>query len=320
MSRVLTSSKLVNSVRQRAMIPNDTSTYTDQDILDILNEEIDVGLLSTLMSLNEEHLVTYEDQNLERNKVRYKMPYRSVANKLRDVAIVGGDQRGSHYELSRISLEELADYRNNYVTFDEDVFYVEGNEIVLVQSDLRAGDHIRMYFYLRPNVIVTEDKVGKITSIDRNTGVITVSNYPQTFSNLQQMDFVSHRSPNKILSYDITPTSTDSVTKTMTFSTDLIPEDLQIGDYLCLAEETPVPNLPTEMHPILAQRAAIFILEALGDTEGLANAEKKLKKMEEATMQIIDSRVEGAPEKINPRHSTLVETTVLGRIRRRRRL
>lgn len=325
MSRVLTSSKLIDSIRKRAMIPDDTSTFEDQDILDILNEEIDAGLLATIMSLNEEHLVTFEDEPLTTNKNGYKIPYRAVGNKLRDVAIVTPNSSGTglideHYELSRISLEELSDYRNNYVSFDEDTFYVQGNQVFLVQSDARGGTHIRMYFYLRPNSIVLQERTAKVIAIDTNTGVVSLDSFPDDFANLPDFDFIEHRSPNKILSYDISPSSVDSSTRTITFTASDIPDDLKVGDYVCIAEETPVPNIPTEYHPLLAQRAAVHILEAMGDTEGLSNATRKLKQMEDSIMQITDDRVEGAPQKINPRHSTLVETTILNRLRRRRSL
>ena len=49
MSRVLTSSKLVESVRTRAMLPNDTSVYTNEQILDAINEQMDTALLPALL-------------------------------------------------------------------------------------------------------------------------------------------------------------------------------------------------------------------------------------------------------------------------------
>jgi len=303
MSRVLTSSKLINSVRQRAMIPTDTSVYTDQDILDILNEEMDIGLLPTLMSLNEEHLVTFEEYDADTNTSRFKIPYRSIANKLRDVAYV--DSTGGVYEMSRISLEEISDYRTSQTTYSEDVFYVEGNDIVLVDNNLGSYEKIRMYYYLRPNTIVKESEIGTITSIDRTTGVVTVSNFPSTFNTLPEMDFVGSRTPNKTYSFDIKPTSINANTKTIEFSVSDIPNDLIVGDYLCVKEQSPVPQIPTEMHPVLAQMAAVHILEALGDSEGLRNALARLEQMKAATMQIVDDRVEGSPQKVKPRNGTL---------------
>ena len=40
MSRILNGDAMINSARRRTMTPDDTSAFTDQDILDILDEEI----------------------------------------------------------------------------------------------------------------------------------------------------------------------------------------------------------------------------------------------------------------------------------------
>jgi hypothetical protein len=297
------------------MIPTDTSVYTDEDILEILNEEIDAGLLSTLMTLHEEYLVNYEDLEFESGKSKYPIPYRAVGNKLRELAIVTSE--GNHYELSRIALDQLSDYKNGLLASDRNVFYVENNYVVLVDSQL-SGEKLRMYYYLRPNSLVLEKYTAKIANINTSTGVITLDTFPVAFANLNKMDFVAYRSPNKIHAFDKTPTSVSSNTKTITFNTTDIPEELMVGDYLCISEQTPVPNVPTEMHPLLAQRAAVHILEAMGDTEGLANAKAKLQQMESSVNNLIDDRVEGSPQKIKPRYSALQETSTLLRYRRRR--
>ena len=306
MSRVLTATKLVESVRKRAMIPTDTNVYTDESILEIINEEIDAGLLSTLLTLHEEYLVHYEDFQTVNGQTAYPIPYRSVGNKLRGAALVCSS--GSIYELSRISIDQLSDYRNDTRSFNRNVFYVENNYIKFADTQSLNSEYIRMYYYLRPNKIVLEKYSGKITDINRTTGVITLSSFPSAFSNLPQMDFVAYRTPNKLHSFDIQPLASDVNTKTMTFSVSDIPSELIVGDYLCNQEETPVPNIPTEMHPLLAQRAAVHILEALGDTEGLANAKAKLQQMELSINNIIDNRVESSPQKVTPRHSALMES------------
>jgi hypothetical protein len=314
MSRVLTSSKLLESVRTRAMLPDDTSVYTDQRILDVLNEQMDTALLPALLSINEEHLVVSQDNNLSSNN-RYKIPYRAIGNKLRDVNYSIG---GNVYELSRMSLEELSDYRTNGTnSFYNDAFYVEGDEIVLLSSS-RSFSNLKMYFYLRPNVIVKESEVGKITTIDKDTGLITFEKFPENFSNITEFDFVSNVTPNKILKWDITKTGSNQSTKSMTFDPSDVPGGLAVGDYVCAKEESPVPNIPTEYHPILAQMAAVHILEALNDTEGLQNATRRLDRMLEAVMEMTDDRVEGAPQKIKQRHSPLMNTFGYFNGRRRR--
>ena len=307
MSRILNSTKLIASVRKRAMLPNDTSTYTDQDILDILNEELDIGMLPKLLSLNEEHLVNHEEIPTDGSKVRFPIPYRSIGNKLRDVALV--DTSGGVHELSRISLEEISDYSYYYDGLaDTSLFYIENNEVVLVSSTVGSYESVRMYFYLRPNVIVLEKETAIIDLIDRTTGTVVLRTFPKTFSSTPEMDFIGARTPNKTFAYDKAPMSVNVNAKTVVFNPSDIPASLSVGDYLCLRETTPVPQIPTEMHPVLAQRAAIHMLEGLGDTEGLRNAMNRLDRMDMDTMSLVDDRCEGSPQKINQRHSPLKQT------------
>lgn len=306
MARNLIATKLIESVRNRAMIPDDSTVYDDQSILEILNEEIDVGLLDTLLTLHEEHLVTYTDKVPE-NK-RLVIPHRSVASKLRDLhRLTGGDIR----EMSRVSLEELSDYDSGYSDSNSDLFYVEGDEVVLLGESTNT---MRMYFNLRPNVISLESTCAQITGINRSTGVIQFSSIPAEFVSLDNLDFVQDKSPNKILAFDIAVTSVTISTKSIVVDPASIPTRLTVGDWVCPIETSPYANVPTEMHPLLAQRAAIYILEALGDGENLVAARGKLGQMEKSIQKILVDRVEGAPRKIKSRHGFLVGSS--GTVRR----
>jgi len=298
MARNLIATKLIESVRNRAMIPDDITVYDDASILSILNEEIDVGLLNTLLTLNEEHLVTYTDKVPEDK--RLVIPSRSVASKLRDLhRLTGGNVR----EMSRVTLEEISDYSSGYSDSNSDLFYVEGDEIVLLGD---TSNTMRMYFHLRPNVIALESTCAQISGIDRTTGVIQFSTIPSAFTSLDNLDFIQDKSPNKILAFDIAVTSVTLSTKSLIVDPLSIPKRLSVGDWVCPVETSPYANVPTEMHPVLAQRAAIYILEALGDNENLAAARGKLNQMETSIQKILDDRVEGAPRKIKSRHGFLV--------------
>lgn len=305
MARNLLASKLIKSVRDRAMIPDDVSVYDDQSILEILNEEIDVGLLDTLLTLHEEHLVTYTDTEsyVVNNEKRIVIPHRAIANKLREVHYISN---GSICELSRIDLSEVADFRyevNNYSNRN-DIFYVEGDEIVILSNGGESS--YRLYFHLRPSYIVKEDRCAQINNIDRETGIIQFEEIPQVFTSLKIADFVQDRSPNKILAFDIDINSVSIAQRTVTVSPSSIPRRLSVGDWVCFSEESPYANVPTELHPVLAQRAAIYILEAMGDNENLNSARMKLKQMERSVQKILDDRVEGAPRKIKNRFGALV--------------
>lgn len=316
MARPIIASRLIRSVRNRALIPTDTSTFQDEDILDILNEEVTQGLLSTIMVLNEEHMVDHIDIPIDSSEDLsggIEIPERAVGNKLREVSYI---RSGNVYELSRISLEEISDFRNDYdrYNYNLDLFYVEGNKVKFISNKVNA-DFIRMYFYMMPNDIVKEDECSEVFSIDNNedgTTTLNMTSVPDSFSNLPIMDIVGGKVPNKIKKFDINPISVNRTQKTITFNTSDIDGVIEKGDFVCQQFTSPYLNMPTEMHSLLAQRAAIYILEALGDTEGLRNAMMRLQQMETSIQTILEDRVEGAPQKINPRHSPLSQTFWVG--------
>ena len=315
---VLTSSELIRSIKRRAMIPSDQNTFTDEDFLEMLNEELQYFGVPHLLRTHEEYLMVFEDIPVVGGQVRYEIPYRALGNKLREVSYVtnvsgltGSNTGEQIFELSRISVEDLPDYNNYSTSRYAQSFYVENNKIVLL-GELPEGNTavLRMHFYLRPNSLVLEKFAGKIQSIDTVGGVVTLESFPDAFSSSPDMDFVKFQSPNIILGYDATPTAVDSSTRTVTFATTDLPSDLKVGDYLNVAQETVVAQLPVELHAILAQRVAVAALEALGDQEGLASAQRRLEMMEKSSNDIIDNRVEGAPEKITNRHGTLREAVI----------
>lgn len=313
MAKVMTSDDLIRSLKRRALIPTDQSTFSNEDFLEILNEEMDTGILPYLLEQHEEHLVNYVEIEADSTfPFEYAIPYRAIGNKLRDVALVNGS--GIVYELSRASLEEISDYQTFTTTDDTGVFYVENNKIVLMNLNTSIGAKIRMYFYLRPSSLVLQKETGKITSIAKGATetVLTLENFPSKFAKNPQFDIVGSRSPNKLKKFDISidPDNINQNTKSVTIPNDLLPEDLEVNDYLCQAEESPFPQIPTELHPILAQRGAVYCLESLGDTEGLSNAIRKLESMEKGVTNLIENRVEGAPQKIKARHTPLRDAVI----------
>lgn len=319
MSGVLTSTKLIESIKRRALIPSDQNTFTDDDFLEMLNEEIQYFAIPHLLRTHEEYLLTSVDVDLDGSQ-KYEIPYRALGNKLRELSYVVTDEANGEqiYELSRISVEDLPDYNNSNTSRYTQAFYIENNNVVLLGEIPTSGASLRMHFYLRPNSFVLAERTGTIQNIDRDTGVITLESFPSALANSPDIDFVKYQSPNIILDFDKTPTAVDSNTRTITFSTTDIPSNLQVGDYINVAQETIVPQLPVELHAILAQRVAVAALEALGDQEGLASAQRRLDMMEQSSNDIIDNRVEGAPEKISNRHGTLRQAVANNKIGRRR--
>jgi hypothetical protein len=400
MSSILKTGDLIRSIKRRAFIPSSQETFTDEDLLEMATEEINLGLVPLIQRMHEEHLVYYTEIVLEPSKKRYAIPARAHGNKLRDVALV--DENDNVFEMHRYSLNELSDFSNTTAYINARGFYLENNDIILTNFQTNIGQKLRIYFYMRPNSLILEsngaviNSVSDIVEVDKinpiasaistitpagskaivvcpNHGIpngrkVAISNV--TLSDLsifsgvyeisiinsnsfsigaslalsgtggtatlmldvkslqvnslpthmvadQYFDFVQNISPNKIIYYDVRINDVNQSLGIISFAAESIP-DIEAGQYVTAAEETFVPNIPTELHPILAQRVAVACLEAMGDEQNKQSAERKLANMEKDAGTFLDNRVEGAQVKIKSRHSPLVNTlNTLGRRNRR---
>lgn len=89
------------------------------------------------------------------------------------------------------------------------------------------------------------------------------------------------------------------------FDSSDVPTDLIISDYICAESECIIPQIPSDLHTVLTERTCARILAAQGDQQGLAATNQKLAEMEARQGTLIDSRVDGAPQKVTSRQSLL---------------
>lgn len=311
MSSILDSKNLIRTIKRRAFVPSSQETFTNDDFLEMATEEINIGLMDQLMNARGDYLVQKVDVTLQTGVFEYPIPDRAVANKLRDVSII--DQNGNVvYELAQISLEELSEFDGPYTLQSRNAFYMQNNNIVLTTQTLAPNYKLRMYFYIRPNKLVINERAATVSSIVDNgtTSDVSFSTIPTFFTSDIKYDVIGTKSPNKIKLFDLVPVSVNSNTKTISFNNSDIKSDagsyiFEVGDFVNKAEESIVPNIPTELHPIVAQRVAVACLEAMGDEQNKQSAERKLAAMEKASLRMLSNRVEGAPKKIRNRHGTL---------------
>jgi hypothetical protein len=80
---------------------------------------------------------------------------------------------------------------------------------------------------------------------------------------------------------------------------------LKPGDYMSLANEAIIPQIPPDLHNGLAERTAARILSALGDQAGLQNSMTKIAEIDQKQGNLLNNRSEGNPQKILNRNSML---------------
>lgn len=295
------------------MIPQNQSTFSESDFLTFANEELQMGLIPMILRHHEEYFVVVEEINLVSNKSEYAIPSRSIGNRLRDVYFKSNS--GSKREMTRVDIQNIPYYDNNGTNSSSSniyAYYVKNNKIVLIPGVSQAsnGETLVMSYFFRPNQMVSESRTATITAINTTTGEVTVSSLPRQsgqviFSTATKLDLIMASTPHITLEYDLLPTAINTTTNVITFTPSDLPADLVVGDYVNIAHETCVPQIPSDLHMQLAVRIALRCLQAMGDTESVNTEAAALKELTDNASQIVSSRVDGAPKKIVNRHATL---------------
>lgn len=314
MALYYTSNTLIESIKQKAAVPTNQATFTNARFLTMANEELIIGLVPSVLQLHEDYFLYEETVALVANQSEYAIPYRAIGNKLRDVEFL--DTNNNRFSMTRVSIGDTPTFQGPVRNTSPYTYAVVNNRIRILPSmgEAPTGSLVFTY-YIRPSEIVAEERIGIITEINRTTGVISLSNFPENFSLSILMDFYQVQSPHRPLIIDIQPTAVDSTSLTVTFDLDDIPSQLVVGDHLAQAYECMIPQIPSDLHIVLIHRVAEQVLESQGDTEGLQNAKAKIAEMEIKTGTLIDDRVEESPMKAVNKYSALQS----GRWGRRRR-
>lgn len=300
-----TSNTLIDAVRRRASLPKADSLYSDEDILAFATDEIYDDVLPLIRNSQEEYLI-YTKKVLVQNGVQaYEIPERSVASELRDLYFE--DSNGNIYEMTRILPDDKFDRRYLSRSVSQPYnFYMENNTVVLNEKiNSPATGYLVMKFILRPSALVITDRVAKITDIDRTTGIITVSKIPSVFNMSLKYDFTKTRSPHNMLAMDVSAVGLNLISNQITFNVEDIPQNLAVGDRICIENESDIPQIPTEMHRLVIAKTVERVLEGIRDSEGLANAIRKTQQVERGMDDLMENRVTSAPLKIKNKTSFL---------------
>ncbi len=401
MSSYETSNSLIESVKNRALIPTNQQTFTVDNFLRFANEEMMMGILPLVEQFHEEFFIFEEAFPVNPNQTAYEIPSRATGNKLRSLYLL--DSQQNRFPMTRISSDDLEYYNGGGYGQSIAAFYVANNTVNLLSS-VGSNNNSKLLFsyYFRPNKLVKEERVARVQAVsptasisfttlnvDTGTDVITLTAHnlasgmsvtlsssgtlpapltvgtqyyiecpsistvkiyldedltqlvdltntgsgthavipnaydvtfqasmPTVFNSQAVFDIIQAKSPHKTLRYDLTPAavttsfirfkkedmrrSMDDLNSTPVY---ILPKK---DDLVTLAGETIIPQIPDELHSMLAQRVACRCLEALGDQQGLQAANLKLAEMEAKSATLINDRIESSPQKIVNRNSPLM--------------
>lgn len=286
------SAELLTSIKTRGMVPANAGSWTDDELLRAATEEILTWHLPLLVAAKGEYLVKDEFLALLSTDnafpaAAYDISYRAAA--VRHVKYVTGlvtDANGTTTAGQESPMEELtppeqASFSLQRVTRGVPRWFTfrEGKIEVYPAPNTPSGQaSLWVKWHMRPSRLTLTTNCRLITNVQADTPtagktrITLTSAIPSALAGAigTLYDFVSARNPFPVKAWDVatTTTMTGGVSTTMdVLSTSLRQAGggsagVAIGDYLCPAEKTLFPNIPSELHSAAALRAAATAVSA----------------------------------------------------------
>jgi hypothetical protein len=281
-----TSDDLINYIKLYGAVPSQQPAFSNDELLDITNNELLTIIVPFIMDHREDYFVTSTDTTITRDDNDYGIPSKAVGGVIREIKLVRNDAR---LNLPRIDLDQLHNHSEG--------FYIEDNNIKIINVNNFIGYTIRIYYYRRPNLLIrTADSTNgaaKVGSISGTTVTVSTT-VPSVWSTSTDIDFIQATPPFNYLQEE--ETITGIAGSDITFAS--VPSTLAVGDWLCASGYSTIPTIPAEVHYLLAQGVVIKVLESLADQKGVRSAVAKYKQMEERISNLLSPRVQGEPKRI----------------------
>jgi len=290
-----TDNELVPQVQRITHIPTANVTFLAADICALADRETRPSLMNRILSVREGFYLTYIDIPVNTTGV-FAIPYRAIAQRIHGVQMVVSTLI---YPLARIEPKDMTNTINPPT--NTYAFFIEGNNIVTLP--ILPSGVCRIWHYVRPSNLVSSTTCAQVTAINLGANTVTVSSVPTSFTIGTNIDFTQDQPPFSLLEYDVAIANIAG--SVLTFGSGLVPSALAVGDWLCPAGTSPVPQMPLEFHPVLEQRTAVRCLLSQGYLQKAAAEQKKLEEMEKEVMSIINPRDEGNAKKIAPNRSLI---------------
>ncbi len=272
-----TTTDLVTSIQDRMMLPDASSgSFSPAAILRLATLELQGPIASMIQAAREKYYETFADQAITANQPTYAIPSRAIGGVISVAQYVSG-----------ISIRQLPVLDPNEcvtsATGTPRGFYFQNNSVVLYPTPAQTYGTLRLRYFQRPSTLEQTSNCAQVVSFDATTITATV---PSAWTTTSLLDFIPQAVPYTpySLSSAITNVSTTTITMTAT------PSALAIGDWVALAEYTPIPEILRELFPVLSQATVCRILEAQGATEKLP-----------AAMSVLSAYIQAAKIQIAPR-------------------
>lgn len=305
-----TTTRLLEHVRRVASLPTASSVagYADADLLAHADAALQGRLLPFVTRHRDEHGIHQLDVTATSEFVR--LPPRVAAGHLRDVTAPNPAGAPGYVSVPRLEPEDLSDwYIGAPVSQQQMAFVVQAGFLRLVPAPPTGGATLRLTYVRTASTLALVSSCVPVTTISSGTtvamghaaisGALTAAQDVILVSNGDSLgDSMAVGGGG---STTVTNFASTSFNATFGNTATEVARYLAEGLYICPAGTTCIIPLPDLVSPLLAQRTAVAVMDAIGDREASQRMADIADNMEAELSTTIGERVEGEPQKVRPK-------------------
>jgi hypothetical protein len=284
------------AVKRYCAVPTSQVTFQNIDFYALADDSIRAKIVPLVLKHMAEFYVTNQDYAINANVNKYAIPPRAINMNLRSIEVVSTADPDTKVPLEQLNREDLYAGITGNIRYliKKNGFYLEGNYVVLYPTPTQSLDLLRLNYFIRPNQLVDPSACGLITAINTGANQITCSGVPSTWTTANLVDLVKAQPGFDCTAIDQVITNINS--GVITFQSAL-PTNLSVGDYVCLAGQSCVVQVPVELQPLLTHYVVVRVLAAQGDAK-LKDAQSELEELEKNASLLLTPRVQGNVKRV----------------------
>lgn len=282
-----TTADLLTAVKADAMSPSNQATLTDANILAFATDEMLSFMVPAILGVKGGYFETVQDTTIVAGQASYSIPSRAIGGKLSNISVV--DSQGVETNVPVVEYNEDAAKMGGLVGYSYTVAYVRNYKVTLVPVPTGVTT-LRMVYYARPGDLVLTTSAMQVATVGGSSLVLDSALSGLTTG--VPFDIIQNNPGFTFLGIDQTATVASA---TLTFTP---PSGVAVDDWVALAGQSPIPQIPYELHPVLRIRTTARVMNALGDQRAYELKMNQAEALQQQMLKLLAPRVDRASHKI----------------------
>lgn len=271
--------ELLATLKVRGQIPVSAGTWTAAALLKAMSDEAETWHTPLLVKAKGEYNILTQDLPFVAAQADYRPTYRAAA--IREVSRLRSD--GFETQIDELTPPQRTGLFVQPAKQGTPMFYTwKSGVLTLWPTPGQTGDSVRVKYHARMNRMVSAADACIIMAIGVGAGSggstrLTVALASTSTGGIpaamttgagltQKMDIIRGTPPFDLMAFDVTPAAAWTTAGTsIDIAAASLPSSLAVGDYVAAFRQTPVPNMPPELHVCAALRAAASACKSKGD-------------------------------------------------------